>query len=363
MTTLTQCNREWATRPADQRYLDLPSMHLELAAERRASRAYTMPISDMRARPVTDDNGRSDALLLESRSGQTYAATHYAFGQLARVIGAPAGYLRTLPADLAADCVNAGIATRPQDVSALTTRRDMDAPRIRAVTSPTYGRIWNADVVSALIDRVGDGRTGDWRVPGEFGEAVEISKANTTLFAGDASMFVFLADEEHRIELPNRRAGRMGSFARGFFVGNSEVGAGSLFIAAFLFDYVCSNRMVWGAQEYKEVRVRHTSGAPSRWFDEVMPALHRMANASPEPVVRAIEDARKHRIDNVDAFLAQRWTRKQADAIKSAHWADEGRPIETRWDVTVGATAYARELPNQDDRIEIERTAGALLAA
>ena len=36
-------------------------------------------------------------------------------------------------------------------------------------------------------------------------------------------MFVFLADEENRIELPNRRAGRFGAFARGFFVWNSEV--------------------------------------------------------------------------------------------------------------------------------------------
>jgi hypothetical protein len=30
----------------------------------------------------------------------------------------------------------------------------------------------------------------------------------TTLFASDPDMFVFLADEENRIELPGRRAGR-----------------------------------------------------------------------------------------------------------------------------------------------------------
>ena len=69
---------------------------------------------------------------------------------------------------------------------------------------------------------------------------------NTTLFASDRDMFVFLADEDNRIENPNRRAGRFGSFARGFFVWNSEVGKTTLGAGFFLFDYVCCNRIVWG---------------------------------------------------------------------------------------------------------------------
>jgi hypothetical protein len=52
-------------------------------------------------------------------------------------------------------------------------------------------------------------------------------------------MFVFLVDEESRIGLPGRRAGRSGSFARGFFVWNSEVGKTTLGAGFFLFDYVC----------------------------------------------------------------------------------------------------------------------------
>ena len=41
-------------------------------------------------------------------------------------------------------------------------------------------------------------------VPGEFGGRVTVTKDNTTLYASDRDMFVFLADEENRIELPNR---------------------------------------------------------------------------------------------------------------------------------------------------------------
>ncbi len=48
-------------------------------------------------------------------------------------------------------------------------------------------------------------------------------------------------------------------------------------------------------------------------------------------------------------------------AIKAVHQVEEGRPIETPWDVTSAATAHARSLKNNDKRIEIERPAGALL--
>ena len=40
---------------------------------------------------------------------------------------------------------------------------------------------------------------------------------------------------------------------------------------------------------------------------------------------------------------------------------EEGRPIETLWDVTVAATAHARSLKNNDKRLEIERAAGDVL--
>ena len=47
--------------------------------------------------------------------------------------------------------------------------------------------------------------------------------------------------------------------------------------------------------------------------------------------------------------------------IKAIHETEEGRPIETLWDVTVAATAHARSITNTDARLEIERTAGELL--
>ena len=120
-------------------------------------------------------------------------------------------------------------------------------------------------VVNALIDQFGDGATGDFRVPGMFGQALDqVTGENTTLYAGDRDMFIFLADEQNRIELPGRRDGKTGQLARGFFVSNSEVGAGTLKLKTFLFDYVCCNRIVWGAEQFNEIKIRHTAGALPR---------------------------------------------------------------------------------------------------
>jgi len=174
-------------------------------------------------------------------------------------------------------------------------------------------------------------------------------------------MFVFLADERNRIEIPNRRNGKTGTMARGFFVWNSEVGASTIGGGFFLFDYVCCNRIVWGAQDFTEVRLRHTSGAPDRWLEEIEPVLIEYAEASAKPVLETIANARSKRLDDVDKFLAQRFGKKMAADVKAAHDADEGHPIETLWDATNALTAYARLLPYQDRRVDLEREAGKLL--
>jgi hypothetical protein len=295
-------------------------------------------------------------------AGTQMAPTHWSFGQLCSLAStpSPASYFRDtkVPAPLIADCLNYNLRfTRGvSDIGVLATSRD-GGVELRGATGPNYGRIWNAEIVDALVERFGDGVSGHWRVPGEFGEAVEVDRHNTTLFASDRDMFVFLADEENRIEVPER-----GQLARGFFVWNSEVQKTTLGLAFFLFDYVCCNRIVWGADRYTEVRIRHTSGAPDRWLEEIQPVLTEYAEGSAKPVLQAIEEARARKVDeDLAAFLETRFGKKMAPSIMAIHELEEGRPIETLWDVTVAATAHARSIPNTDRRLEIERAAGDLL--
>lgn len=365
---LMQANHQWATRPDDERYVSLTDMHDHFVAQRQHSRQVTVSSRRLTCVPSDDHKG----LTLQGPTGATYAPTHWAFGQLCQRAEAPAGYMRTLPAEIAADCINYGLqySRDVEEVGVLLTKQSDGtfAPNgsggnvsIRACTGPNYGRIWNSEILAGLVRRFGDGITGDFRVPGIFGQRVDVTKANTTLFAGDRDMWVFLADEDHRVEIPNRRNGEPGSLARGFFVWNSEVGSATFGLATFLFDYVCANRIVWGAENFQEFKLRHTSGAPDRFIEQVAPALQRYAAGSTHSIVHAITDARAARVDDLDKFLLQRFTKKQAEGIKVAHMADEHRPMETLWDVTTGVTAYARSIPHQDERVKLEREGGAIL--
>ncbi len=361
MTTLTQASRQWASRPSDERFTSLYEMGAKLAHTRSMSRAPVVSSRKIEVQPHALDPKRG--IQVVGPAGNAVVPSHWAFGQLASLAGAPAGYLRKLPAPVVADCMNYGLRfdRDVEDIGLLLTK-ETDQVSMKAATGPKYGRIWNSDIIEALVEHHGDGRTGKFRVPGEFGKQVEVTKANTTLFASDRDMFVFLADEENRIEMKDRRGGRNGSLARGFFLWNSEVGSSSLGAAFFLFDYTCSNRIVWGAQDVREIRLRHTVSAPSRWIEEIEPVLMDYANSATRGVTETIAEAQRKRVDDdLDAFLAKRFNGAQVKGIKEAHMVEEGRPIETLWDAVTGATAFAKTIEHQDNRVAMERLGGQML--
>lgn len=370
MTTLMQASHQWASRPADQRFLDLNELKARTEQGKLNSTGKVVPTKALHFEPMDDHKG----LKIAGQNGVAADITHWSFGQLAGLAKAPAGYLRELPAELVADNLNYGLKFRREidEVGVLLTRENVSvdgfatpATRVemRAATGPNYGRIWNADIAASLVNRFGDGRTGDFRVPGEFGKQVEITRNNTTIYGSDRDMFVFLADEEHRIDMQGRRNGEPGSLARGFFIWNSEVGSTSFGVAMFLFDYVCMNRIVWGVQQFSEIRLRHTVSAPDKWLDNVEPLLMEYANSSAAPVEETIRNAQAKKLDSdLDDFLKSRkFNKSQISAIKATHEAEEGRPIETVWDAVTGVTAYAKTIQYQDDRVAVERAGGKIL--
>lgn len=360
MSTLMQASNQWATRPDDQRYTSLIDLNDAVKRMRQNSSGKVIASRALEVVPVEDN---VEGLQVQGPNGQAANLTHWSFGQLAQRAGAPAGYLRTLPGALAADNINYGLHINRdvEDVGVLLYKNNGGAPELRAVTGPGYGRVWNSTITEGLVKRFGDGINGPFRVPGEFGKRVEVTKANTTLYASDRDFFIFLANEENRIEVPNRRDGKAGGMARGFFVWNSEVGYTSFGVSTFLFDYVCCNRIVWGAEGVEEIRIRHTASAPHRWIEEVAPAIEVYAKSSTTSVAKAIANAKANKVDRIEDFLRKRFTAKQASGIMAAHLSDEQRPIETLWDMSVGISAYARSIPHQDDRVKLEREAGAML--
>jgi len=351
-------HRQWASRPADERYTSLPAMLATSTTLQQRSRTSVLAMQELKA---SVQNGE---LMVAGPRGNPARLTHWSYSQLTRQVGAPAGYLAQLPTELAADCLNANLQGDATKVKALLAQQgDLT---LRALTGPRYGRIWNADIIRALMQHVGDGVTGDWKVPGEFGKAVVVTKDNTTFYMSDRDMFVALADERHRIELPNRRDGKPGSLARGVILSNSEVGKSRLYIASFLFDFICANRIIWGMQGWEEVSIRHSSGAPGRWLGEAIPQLAKVASLTMQRDRDTLLAAQRARLGGEEPALA--WLGRQvgttdAQGAWSTHMDEEGRPIETVWDAVTGVTAWARGRLFQDERVALETAAGKMLAS
>lgn len=361
---LMQASHQWAKRPPEERFTSLTAMKDASAAFRRKSVTRRVANRDITVSPVEGD----PAALAFQSGGLVAVPNHWAFGQLCSLVNAPAGYLRRLPTPMVADLLNYGfkIERKVEEFATLTSMEEGSPPILHAATGPDYGRIWNDDIIDRLMQQFGDGVTGKFTVPGEFGKKVDISNSNTTLYRSDRDMFIFLADEVNRIDIASRRDNKPGSLARGFFLWNSEVGATSIGVSTFLFDYTCSNRIVWGAQQFAEIKLRHTVGAPHRWLEEVAPALEVYAQGSTHSIVEAVTKARAARIGDqeaVTAFLTNRFnSANTAKAVMLAHETEEGRPIETLWDATTGITAYAKGINYQAQRVDVERIGGKVLS-
>jgi len=355
-------NEQWRSRPADERFTSLTELAAATAHRMEHSNARVVASKSLTA---DIDGGK---LVVRGPSGQAAVPTHWAFGQLAARAGAPAGYLRELPNELTVDCLNYGLhVSRPvEDIGVLLYKNGGPA-ELHAVTGPNYGRIWDARVAEALVEAFGDGRTGTFRIPGEFGKQVDITKDNTTLYASDRDIVAFLADEDKTVDVPNRRNGKTGRVANGIAIGNSDVGGGRFWMAYWAFDYICCNRIIWGFRDLEEYSIRHTASAPHRFLSEVVPMLKEIARSNVGLKQAQIITAQQTRVADLDDFLKSRkFTRSQVAGIKAAYKTDESSELMddcSVWDAVVAATAYARGLQNQDDRIGIERVAGKMLLA
>jgi hypothetical protein len=362
---------EWFSRPNDERYLSLGELARAVGGRAQRSRTRMVETSLIQVEANRSEPERL-SLLLPGASAPV-APTHWSFGQLASLVGAPAAYLRQLPAALAGINLQYGLTqNRAEQVKTLET--EDGRVELRAVTGPDYGRIYDHELVEAVQRIAGDG-TGDtrWKVPGVldwstgiYNPRVDITKDTTTLYASDRDVFLFLVDDLNPIEAGRLPDGSPDIFFRGFYCWNSEVGAKTLGIASFYLRAVCQNRNLWGVEDFEEITIRHSKYAASRFAHEAAPALLNFANSSPTPFINGVKAAREKIVARNDEdrseFLRKRgFSKSETGKIIDAVLSEEGRPPESIFDFVQGITAVARDKPHQDARLDLEAKAKKLL--
>lgn len=357
MTNSMMLNAQWATRPNDQRFLTLDDLHTATIARRQVSATQQVRMKDLRAVPL---EGNALEIAWGTYGGQRSAQpTHWSFGQLAQVAGAPASWLRRVPSALAAINLQFGmeqIATREDSVLLV----DQERSSIRAVTSTTYGRIWDHEVVEA-VQALNEAHGGRWKIPSSS-YATTNPKRATTLYASDRDVWMFLVDEAHPIEVDGE------TLFRGFAASNSEVGGGTLWLTTFLYRTICDNRIIWGIEDQRELSIKHTRSAPERFKNEVGPTLLAYSNASDRGVIDMVRKAKSITIaqdSNPDAvgewLKARGFTAGMATNVERAARAEEGE-ARSLWDIVQGVTAHARSVEHQDARVDLELKAAKMLS-
>ncbi|MBY0423964.1 MAG: DUF932 domain-containing protein [Parvularculaceae bacterium] len=372
-TRVGRVSSEWFSRPDDERFLSLTDLYAAVKGRAARSRTRMVESAAIRVEASRDDAERLALRLPEN--DEAVAPTHWSFGQLASLVGAPAAYLRQLPAPLAAINLQYGLTShRAEQVKTLET--EDGRTELRAVTGPDYGRIYDHELVAAVQKIAGDG-VGDtrWKVPGVldwstgvYNPNVDISGETTTLYASDRDVFLFLVDDLNPIEAGRLPDGSPDLFFRGFYCWNSEVGAKTLGLASFYLRAVCQNRNLWGVEDFQEIVIRHSKYASDRFAREAAPALTRFAESSPMPFVNGIKAAREKIIARNDEdrsdFLKKRgFSKAETATIIETVLAEDGRPPASVFDFVQGITAVARGKAHQDARLEMEGRARALLAS
>lgn len=386
---LFKASRQWAERPADERFWDLDEMTKKCAEYKASACEATVKYGDVR---VEADKGE---VKIVGKQGIAARLTHWSFGQLCMRAGAPASYLREIPATLAAQNLNHGFSrmdkdgTNADDSAKLLFHRNGDFV-LRAANGPGYARIWNADIADKLVNNLPKG----WVVPPARPAGIENERtriatsadvlrlqksglsvkvgdkiAPAGLYASDHDMFAFLVNEDKTID-----DGSGHGLGRGFFIWNSEVGAASFVIMTFLYDAICGNHIVWGAKGVQELRIRHVGEANHKAFQGIRMELIKYADDSASDVEAKIMKARRFEFgstkeDAVDAAFKSivrtggAWISKKR--LDEAHDIAEmrgryGSP-RSAWGLVNGLTELSQETKHTDERVKIDRAAGKLM--
>jgi hypothetical protein len=347
--TLTQANSQWDRRPADERFASLADMD-------RAARAFrtSATVEEIKANALAVAACGND-LVLSGPKLDGAVLTNWSFGQLAARASAPAAYLKTLPASIAADCLNTGLMRAGDDDRSVQILLGDNGKLARAATSDKYSRIWNSDITKRLLELEA---RGPWQpAPAAF-------DGSRGLYLGDRDMFAFLVDNERRIF----ETGPGGGLSRGFFVSNSEVGDAAFQIMTFFYEYVCGNHRVWGAQgvaEAKIIHIGHDQG--SKAFEMMAVEVKKYAEASAAGDELKVERCRTFEIgaskdDVLDAiFKLKVPTITKTIAGQAYDLAEQrtdwyGSP-RSAWGYAGGLTEIARDLPNASDRHQLDLAA------
>lgn len=368
---------QYATRPKDERFPNVEALIANAMHDKTYSQEVSYNLKDLRAVTVqgtignpTESTPNHDRLMLASPRAQA-ELTHWSFGQLARTIGAPANYLRSLPPHIAADCINHGLQSSPAGTTAnMLVKKNGGTPIIRACTSDTYDRVWDAPLYDSVRQEIM--QNGKWTTPPTW------SGEPAGAYRGDRDSFLIVVDGGSIVSDPTLRNDRStpssggngptdGMF-RGIMVRNSEVGAAAVWLERVYFRFICGNHIIWGAVIDKTFRRRHVGTNTLRdTIRAVSQTAYEWTNASAARDESIIQGLIRNELATtkeavIDELRKVGFSKEQATEAYNACERNENASPRSYWGLAQGATRISQGDGFQDERLSLDQLAGKLLA-
>lgn len=417
-TNLYGASVQWAHRPEEERFWDLQELHNLLLSERSSEKEYDYSYANISL--VGDDTNN---LMLETKNGTQLALTNWSFTQLCNELGLAPSTVRsftipTIQAMMRERMVMMGntrsdpIAEASEDDWEILDEDAVEAPStndgsvkllvkknghysVRAITSTSYGRKWNSDIVGMLREVA---EPNGWRNPParpafanakkvriateqdvlmnqSDGGGLNIKVGDTIgpagLYANDRNMFIFLVDDSNPID-----DGSEGGMKRGFYVSNSEVGERRTLNATFFgYKSICGNHIIWGASNVVNIKLKHTQKSVGRFDDKFAQAIGNYHNADKALESRLIQAAKlrvlgKTKDETVDEAykLHSRFNVLTKDLLGAAYDAASqwehtyNAAPNTVWGMVNGMSQISQvKTKFADIRNTIDRAAGSLM--
>jgi len=350
--------KSWARRPGDEQFTQLSELSTHLKDRHLRSEFEIVSAVDL----SIIDKGYMSVATPSKKWGM--GLNNWSFTQLCQWADVPAFYLRKLPVDIAAFNLEYGLKNLSNNATLNLMSTD---DSVRAVTSGTYGRVWDHQVVEMVEEVLDENPTARWVVPSE---ASFTSGHNpTTLYAGDRDMWVFLVKDNDPISIWNPNREEYETLYHGSIIRNSEVGKAKIEFLDFLYRSICSNRMIYMTDgSTKKFGIRHTISAPERFELEGKQILTQFLTTPSTVYKETLEKAMTTKVgeteDEVKDWMKAKLqiTKKQAGRIIDRAIAEEG-DYRTPWVLTQGGTSLAKMQENTDTRVELERNMSRMLLA
>ena len=342
MTTVTTASRAYLslTSVGAEEFKSVAELGTHLKDLAKIQKDHSLTLWDARPTVIPSGEGYKTWGLRSRIDGKQYGYRDHAYDQLCQRIGFPADTLAKCPPDLAELNVNYFSALKATDGMLFRTEGD----QIRAVLSKDYRAVNHLELVESFLRS-------------EFNWDVD--------YAGLTSKRMFMLATEPDSKFDGPDGSRL---SRCTFVGNSETGEGGFFAQDLWYDYICSNRMIWGARirggAFHKVHKGDVRENLKRLMDWIGADRYAAADDARKAFTAAASDDFGRDDEKIVDYLSGRGVlkgiAKQALAYIDERWGEGARRTRFR---TIAGLTYAAQSFAPDRRYEVERQAGDLIGA